>query len=344
MFKHVTIVGATGAVGREFIALVEERGLAAERFTLLASSRSAGQTIPVRGQPVVVEDLASASFDGTEIAFFSAGGARSREYAAKAVAAGAVVIDNSSAFRMDADVPLVVPEINPEDTRSHRGIIANPNCSTIIMVVPVHVLHRANPVRRIVVSTYQAASGAGLSAMRELEGQTRQVLAGKSPRPEVFPFPIAFNLFSHNSEIGSDGYNEEERKMVRETRKIFHSPDLAVTATCIRVPVMRAHSEAVNLTFSRPMTADEARDLLLTAPGVRVVDDPDAARFPMPIDADGQDDILVGRIRQDISQPDGCGLEMFVVGDQLRKGAALNAIQIAELPGLRRGSGEPSSR
>jgi aspartate-semialdehyde dehydrogenase len=331
MFKHVTIVGATGAVGREFIALIEQRGLTADRFTLLASSRTAGETIPVGGEPHVVQDLADASFADTDVAFFSAGGGRSRDFAPQAAAAGAVVIDNSSAFRMDQNVPLVVPEINPDDAHAHRGIIANPNCSTIIMAVPVHALHRVNPVRRVVVATYQAASGAGLSAMRELEAQTRQVLAGDPPTTNVFPFPIAFNLFSHNSAIGPDGYNEEELKLVRETRKIFHVPELAVTATCIRVPILRAHSEAINLTFANPMTPDEAREILHAAPGVRVVDDRETARFPMPIEADGEDDILVGRIRQDISQPDGRGIDLFVSGDQLRKGAALNAIQIAEL-------------
>ena len=232
---------------------------------------------------------------------------------------------------MDPTVPLVVPEINPDDVEGHQGIIANPNCSTIIMAVPVFPLHRANPVQRIVVSTYQAASGAGLSAMQELEQQSRDVLAGKPPQPRAFPFPIAFNLFSHNSTIGDHGYNEEEIKMVRETRKIFHEPELAVTATCIRVPVMRAHSESINLTFTNPMTPGAVREILSDAPGVRVVDERHPQHFPMPIEADGADDVLVGRIRQDISQPDGRGIDLFVAGDQLRKGAALNGIQIAEL-------------
>jgi len=232
---------------------------------------------------------------------------------------------------MDHTVPLVVPEINPDDARNHQGIIANPNCSTIIMAVPVFPLHRVNRLRRIVVSTYQAASGAGLSAMQELEQQSRDVLAGKPPQPRAFPFPIAFNLFSHNSTIGDHGYNEEEIKMVRETRKIFHEPELAVTATCIRVPVMRAHSESINLTFTNPMTPEAIREILSDAPGVRVVDERHPQHFPMPIEADGADDILVGRIRQDISQPDGRGIDLFVSGDQLRKGAALNGIQIAEL-------------
>ncbi len=331
MFRCVAIVGATGAVGKEFISLIEQRGLQAERFVLVASARSAGQTIDVRGEPHPVQDLAKTSFEGVDVAFFSAGGGRSKEFAPRAAAAGAIVIDNSSAFRMDPNVPLVVPEVNPEDVRGHQGIIANPNCSTIIMNVPVWPLHQANPLRRIVVSTYQAASGAGLSAMLELEEQTRAVLAGRKPQPKVFPFPIAFNLFSHNSAIGPEGYNEEEIKMVRETRKIFHAPELAITATCVRVPVLRAHSESVNLTFSRPITPDEVREILSAAPGVRVVDQRDPQHFPMPIEASGADDVLVGRIRQDLSQPDGCGIELFLSGDQLRKGAALNGIQIAEL-------------
>jgi aspartate-semialdehyde dehydrogenase len=241
-----------------------------------------------------------------------------------------VVIDNSSAFRMDAGVPLVVPEINAADARHHKGIIANPNCSTIIMNVPVWPLHKVNRVRRIVVSTYQSASGAGAAAMEELRTQTADVLAGQPARPSVFPHPIAFNLFSHNTAIGPDGYNVEERKMVDETRKIFHDADMAISATCIRVPVMRAHSESINLTFERPMTPDEVREILRDAPGVIIIDDPRKNYFPMPVDASGQDDVLVGRIRQDISQPDGRGIEMFVSGDQLRKGAALNAVQILE--------------
>ena len=331
MFNKVAIVGATGAVGREFIALIEERDFQANQYALLSSARSAGATIEVRGQQHTVGELQADSFGGVDVAFFSAGGSISRKYADQAVASGAVVIDNSSAFRMDPDVPLVVPEINPDDARTHRGIIANPNCSTIIMVVAVWPLHRVNPVRRVVVSTYQAASGAGQRAMQELQEQTRQVLSGSTPEPEVFPFPIAFNLFCHNSTIDETGYNQEETKMVNETRKIFHEPDLAVTATCVRVPVMRAHSESINLTFTRPITPQQIREILSAAPGIRIVDQRDPQHFPMPLEADGIDDVLVGRIRQDLSQPDGCGIELFVSGDQLRKGAALNGIQIAEL-------------
>ena len=331
MFQHVAIVGATGAVGREFIDLLATRGPEARRLSLLASARSAGTTIDVNGTPHRVTELSQDSFQGVDLAFFSAGAGISRGFAPAAVEAGAVVVDNSSAFRMDEDVPLVVPEINPQVVASHRGIIANPNCSTIIMVMAVWPLHRVNPLRRIVVSTYQAVSGAGAAAMRELEDQTRDYLAGRPLEPKVFPYPMAFNLCSHNSAIDETGYNDEERKMVHETRKIFGAPSLMITATCIRIPVLRAHSEAINLTFENPITPDEARRVLESAPGVRVVDERDPQHFPMPIEASGADEVLVGRIRQDLSQPDGRGLELFVSGDQLRKGAALNAIQIAEL-------------
>jgi aspartate-semialdehyde dehydrogenase len=232
---------------------------------------------------------------------------------------------------MEPGVPLVVPEINPGDLAKHNGIIANPNCSTIIMNVAVWPLHRVNRITRIVVSTYQSASGAGAAAMQELRSQTTDYLAGREAVPRVFPHPIAFNLFSHNSPMGSDGYNAEERKMIDETRKIFHEPSLAITATCIRVPILRTHSESINLTFEQPITPDEVRDILSGAGGVEVVDDVNAGRFPMPVDASGRDNVLVGRIRQDVSREDNRGIELFVCGDQLRKGAALNAFQILEL-------------
>ena len=333
MFKHVAVVGATGAVGREFIQLLGGRAPAARKITLLTSARSAGTQLEVRGVLHTVSELTHSSFEGVDLAFFGAGSGVSRQFAHTAVEAGALVIDNSSAFRMDDDVPLVVPEINPQAARRHRGIIANPNCSTIIMAIAVWPLHRANPVRRIVVSTYQAASGAGAAAMRELEDQSRDYLEGRPVEPDVFPFPIAFNLFSHNSAIDRTGYNAEEVKMINETRKIFDAPSLAITATCVRVPILRAHSEAVNLTFESPITPDEARRILAAAPGLRVVDDRDPQHFPMPAEAGGIDEVLVGRIRRDLSQSDGRGLDLFVSGDQLRKGAALNAIQIAELLG-----------
>jgi aspartate-semialdehyde dehydrogenase len=297
---------------------------------MLASSRSAGKKIEFKGKQYVVEEMTKNSFARVDIALFSAGAARSKEFAPAAVEAGAVVVDNSSAFRMDPDVPLVIPEINPQAIAKHHGVIANPNCSTIIGIVPVWPLHRANPVKRMVVSTYQAASGAGRSAMLELEEQTREVLAGKKPTCKAFAYQIAFNVFSHDSAMQPNGYNQEEMKMVHETRKIFDCPEIAVTCTCIRIPVFRAHCESINLEFTDPMTPDQVRDLLRTAPGVSVMDDREHNRFPMPIDATGKDDVLVGRIRQDESLPENRGINLWVAGDQLRKGAALNAIQIAE--------------
>ncbi len=327
---YLAVVGATGAVGKEVYALLEQRSLSVEKLILLASARSAGQTIKVNDHDLIVEELTDESFQGVDYAIFSAGGGVSKKFAPIAKAAGCVVIDNSSAFRMADDVPLVVPEINPGDLDGHQGIIANPNCSTIIMNMVVWPLHQQNPVKRIAVSTYQAASGAGEAAMRELTTQTADVLAGWPVEPKVLSHLIAFNLFSHDTPIGEDGYNQEERKMIEETRKIFHVPDLPITATCVRVPIPRAHSESINLTFANPMSAKEAREILSTAPGVRVIDDVVANHFPMPIEASGQDDCLVGRIRQDVSQPGGCGLELFVCGDQIRKGAALNAVQILE--------------
>lgn len=331
MFDCVAVVGATGAVGREFIDLISQRGFAAKRFKLLASARSAGSRIAVAGNELAVEELGERSFDGVDLAFFSAGGSISKKFAPIAAKSGCVVVDNSSAFRMDPDTPLVVPEVNPDDAARHKGIIANPNCSTIVMVVPVWPLHRQNPVKRIVASTYQAASGAGQAAMQELEDQTRDVLAGKPAVPRLMPFQYAFNLFSHNSDITENGYNAEEMKMVNETRKMFHDDAIRITATCVRVPVMRAHSESLNIRFTNPMTPDAVRSILCDAPGVKIVDQRDPQHFPMPIEASGQDDVLVGRIRQDISDPTGCSIDMFISGDQLRKGAALNGIQIAEL-------------
>ena len=331
MIPHLAIVGATGAVGREACGLLTERRLEAERVSLFASRRSAGTRLRVCGEDLAVQELTEDSFAGVDFAIFSAGSERSRRFAPAAARAGALVIDNSSAFRMEPQVPLVIPEVNPADARDNRGIIANPNCSTIIMNLAVWPLHRVNPITRIVVSTYQAASGAGAAAIEELRTQTADVLAGRPAIPRVFPYQCAFNLFSHDTPIGSDGYNTEERKVLEETRKIFHEPTLALTATCIRVPIIRAHSESVNLTFERPMTAAEARNILAKAPGLEVVDDPDANRFPMPIEASGLDNCLVGRVRQDLSQPHNRGIDLFVCGDQLRKGAALNAIQILKL-------------
>lgn len=330
MIEHLAIVGATGAVGRECCALVAERKLKVRQLSLFASERGAGNVIEIAGTPVEVRDLAGADFRGVDYALFCTGRTISREYAPRAARQGTVVIDNSSAFRMDPEVPLVVPELNAGDLAGHRGIIANPNCSTIILAVVLGPLHRAYPLRRVVVSTYQAASGAGRAAMEELRRQSADYLAGRDPVPQVLPHPIAFNLFSHDSPVGPDGYNLEERKMLEETRKILHAPELGLSATCVRVPVLRAHSEAVNLTFEQPVTPTQAREVLASAPGVEIVDDAAANHFPMPLEASGKDAVLVGRLRQDLSQPDGCGLELFLCGDQLRKGAALNAIQILE--------------
>ncbi|HNQ22886.1 MAG TPA: aspartate-semialdehyde dehydrogenase [Phycisphaerae bacterium] len=330
MIQHLAVVGATGAVGREFCALLEERRLPARRITLVASARSVGKTLRVAGGTLEVQPLTEATFQSVDFAVFAAGGAVSRQYAPIAVSQGTVVVDNSSAFRMDAEVPLVVPEVNAADLKQHRGLVANPNCSAAILVLVLAPLHRVNPIQRVVVSTYQAASGAGAAAMQELRTQTVEYLSGRPVRPVVFPHPIAFNLFSHDSPVGSDGYNQEETKLVEETRKILHAPELAVAPTCVRVPVLRAHSESATLTFEHPITVELARETLAGAAGLKVVDDAEQRRFPMPVEASGRDAVLVGRIRRDLSQPDGRGLQLFLCGDQLRKGAALNAIQILE--------------
>jgi aspartate-semialdehyde dehydrogenase len=329
---NVAVVGATGAVGVEMIETLQRRNFPVKRLRLFASERSVGRTLKFRGEAIAVERLQPGVFEGIDFALFSAGASRSKEFAPLAARQGAVVIDNSSAFRMAPEVPLVVPEVNPEDVRQHNGIIANPNCSTAIMVVAVCPLHRVNPLRRIVAATYQAASGAGAKAMAELEEQTHMLLHGRTDlKIEALPQRIGFNLFPHVDGFLDNGYTREEMKFVHETRKILHAPGLNVSATCVRVPVYRAHSEALNLEFERPMTVAQARELLAKAPGVRLVDDPAHNRYPMPIEASGQDDVLVGRIRQDCSRQDGRGLELFVSGDQLLKGAALNAVQIAEL-------------
>ncbi|HUS46577.1 MAG TPA: aspartate-semialdehyde dehydrogenase [Phycisphaerae bacterium] len=331
MNPSVAIMGATGAVGTEFLKILEQRRFPMRSLKLLASARSAGKKLQFAGEQLVIEELTEKSFAGVDLVLASAGGSVSKKFAPAAVAAGAVVVDNTSAFRMEPDVPLVVPEVNPQDIKAHKGIIANPNCSTIIMNVPVWPVHKVNPIRRIVVSTYQAVSGAGAWGLWELDEQMKAYAAGEPIEKKKFPHQIVNNLFSHNSEIGDDGYNLEETKMVLETRKIFHAPGILITATCVRVPVMRAHSEAINIEFTKPITEDEVREILSRAPGVKIVDNREKNYFPMPVDATDQDEILVGRIRQDISQPDGRGIEMFVAGDQLRKGAALNAVQIAEM-------------
>jgi aspartate-semialdehyde dehydrogenase len=328
----VAIAGVTGAVGAEFITTMDRRGFRVGRLKALASARSAGKTIGFRGQPIVVEELTEHSFEGVDIALFSAGSGISRKFAPAAVKAGAVVIDNSSAFRMDPEVPLVIPEINARRIRDHRGIIAVPNCSAITALVPLWPIHQRNRIKRLIVSTYQAASGAGAAAMEELVESTRASLNGEAWQPKVFPHSCAFNLFSHNTVIDPEtGYNDEEAKVIRETRKIFEDERIAVGVTCVRVPVLRAHSEAITFECEHPITEDEVRAILATAPGVRIVDDRIRNHFPMPVEASGQDDVLVGRIRRDLSDPSGHSISMFVAADQLLKGAALNAIQIAEL-------------
>jgi aspartate-semialdehyde dehydrogenase len=331
MAVNVAVVGATGAVGAEFLTVLAERNFPIKNLTLLASARSAGKTIEYKGEKVKVQELTKDSFKGIEIALFSAGGSISKEFAAPAVAAGAVVVDNSSAFRMTQGVPLVVPEVNPEAIKTHKGIIANPNCSTIIMNVPVFPLYKANRVKRLVVSTYQAVSGAGAWGLWELDEQIKAYAAGEPIQKNKFPHQIVNNIFCHNSAVQANGYNEEENKMVLETRKIFGDAGIAVTATCVRVPVPRAHSESINIEFEKPMTPAQVKAILKTAPGVTIVDCPEKNHFPMPLEASHQDNVFVGRIRQDVSVEGGRGIDLFVAGDQLRKGAATNAIQIAEL-------------
>jgi aspartate-semialdehyde dehydrogenase len=326
---RVAILGATGAVGEELLTLLAERTFPVANLKLLASARSAGTKIKFRDQELTVEEVTNDSFHDVDLVLASAGGNISKQFAAIAVAAGAVVVDNSSAFRMQSTVPLVVPEVNPAAAAEHQGIIANPNCTTILMAVAIYPLHQVRPLQRIVAATYQSASGAGARAMAEVKVQAQAILNNQTPPTDIFPYPLAFNLFPHNTPINDAGYCEEEMKMVNETRKILGIPDLRVSATCIRVPVLRAHSEALNLEFAEPFPVQEARDILAKAPGVKLVEDWAANYFPMPIDASGQDPVLVGRIRTDISHANG--LELWLCGDQIRKGAALNAIQIAEL-------------
>ncbi len=323
------MLGATGAVGQELLALLEERRFPVAELLPLASPRSAGQELSWQGESLTVQPVQAGCFKGVDLVLASAGGSVSRAWAPEAVAAGAVLIDNSSAFRLDPDVPLVVPEVNPEAAFRHRGVIANPNCTTILLTVALAPLAARRPIRRVVISTYQSASGAGARAMEELRQLSRTVLDGGEPVSSVLPHSLAFNLFLHNSPLEPSGYCEEELKMLNETRKIMELPDLRLSATCVRVPVLRAHSEAVNIEFSEPFPVEEARALLAVAPGVELIEDFGANRFPMPTDVTGRDPVAVGRIRQDLSEPNA--LELWLCGDQIRKGAALNAIQIAEL-------------
>lgn len=337
----VAIVGATGAVGEELLLTLVQRNFPARRVVALASSRSAGKKIPFDGPGNIdgyleVEELTTDSFDGIDLAFFSAGGSISEAFAPEAVKRGAVVIDNSSAFRMVDEVPLVVPEVNPQDAFTHKGIIANPNCSTIQMVVALEPLHKLAPIKRVVVSTYQAASGAGAAAMAELTEQTAAHLEGRDFEPRKFAHRLAFNCIPHIDVFLEDGSTKEEWKMVVETKKIMHAPNLEVHATCVRVPVLRCHAESVNVEFSEAVTLSAARSALASAPGITLMDNPEANEYPMPGFLESTDDTYVGRLRKDATVESG--LSMWVVADQIRKGAALNAIQIGEL--LLSGSGE----
>jgi len=326
----VAVVGATGAVGQEFLRLFVERDFPVERLKLLASGRSAGLKQEFRGNELVIEEATPDSFHEVDVAFFSAGASRSRALAPAAIAAGALVVDNSSAFRAEAGIPLIVPEVNPDAVLPDSRLIAVPNCTAIILVVAVNPLRELGKIDRIIVSTYQSASGGGAAMMRLLEDETRQLVEGKEPVASHLNTRYGFNLFSHNTPIDENGSNEEEAKVMSESRKILGMPDLKLNVTCIRVPILRAHSESVTIEFDGPAPSVEAvREVLSRAPGVRVIDDRAANRFPTPLDASGQGDVLIGRIRQDLSNPNA--ISMFITGDQLLKGAALNAVQIAEM-------------
>ena len=325
----VAILGSSGAVGKELLALLEERSFPVNKLVLLASHRSAGESQSFCGAELKVEETTQNSFKNVDLILASAGSSISRKWKDTIHSSGALMIDNSSAFRMDKNVPLIVPEVNPADATRHKGLISNPNCTTILLALVLSPLTRHIPIKRVVVSTYQSASGAGAMAMEELRKSSQEVLDGIIPKSKVLPHSLAFNLFLHNSPLQSNNYCEEEMKMVNETRKILGDPELSLTATCVRVPVLRAHSEAVNIEFSKPFPVKEAYEILDSALGVEIFEDLGNNRFPMPQDVTGRDPISVGRIRQDISNPNA--LELWLCGDQIRKGAALNAVQIAEL-------------
>ena len=325
---EVAIVGATGLVGQEFIKVLMQRNFPASSIHLLASDRSAGKRLVVNQREIEVKETVPESFNGIDIALFSAGAETSHYFSPIAAQSGAVVIDNSSAFRMMPTVPLVVPEVNPEDIKWHKGIVANPNCSTIQMVVALYPLHKVNPIKRIIVDSYQAVSGTGAAAIEELTVQTKQVLEGQTPIPHVYPHQIAFNVLPEIDVFLDDGYSKEEWKMAEETKKIMHTEDIAISATCVRVPVFTGHSEAIHVEFSHPMLPDEAERILAQAPGVKVLDDTAISLYPHPWSVAGSDEVFVGRIRRNTSHPNG--LVMWVVADNLRKGGALNAVQIAE--------------
>jgi aspartate-semialdehyde dehydrogenase len=324
----VAIAGATGVVGGTVRAIIEERGFPVGELRLLASARSAGRALPFRGTEVRVQELGPGSFAGVDLVFFAAGGSVSREFVPQAVAAGATVIDKSSVFRQDPTVPLVVPEVNADHLVAHTGIIATPNCSTIQMVVALKPIYDRAGIERVVVSTYQAVSGSGQQGIAALTAQTREWAAGQPVEQQFYPYQIAFNVLPHIDSFLPSGATKEEQKMVDETHKIFADPEIKVTATCVRVPVFGAHSEAVNVQTRQKLSAGEARELLAGAPGVVVVDDPAHLEYPLPLDAEGKDPVYVGRIREDVTITNG--LDLWIVSDNLRKGAALNAVQIAE--------------
>ena len=328
MGYKVAIAGATGAVGVELIDLLEKRNFPVDELRLLASSRSAGKQVLFKGESVTVEELTHNSFQGIDIAFFSAGASRSKEYCPSAVSAGAVVIDNSSAFRMDEDVPLVVPEVNPEALQNHKGLIANPNCTTIQMLVAINPLHKAATINRVVVATYQSVSGSGAAAIIELENQVKAHVQGDPLVHDIYPYPIAFNAIPQVDVFLENGYTKEEMKMVNETRKIMSAPNIMVSATCVRVPVIRAHSEVIQIETEKKLSAVEAREILAKSPGIIVMDERVPGGYPVPSEVAKKFETYVGRIREDISVKNG--LAFWVVADQLYKGAALNAIQIAE--------------
>ena len=326
---HVAIVGATGAVGVEMIRTLEKRAFPVSKLTLLASARSAGKQLTFHGEAVTVQELREDSFAGVDIALFSAGGSISQKYAPFAVQSGTIVVDNSSVFRLDENVPLVVPEVNGEDIRNHRGIIANPNCTTAITLMALNPLHQAFGVKRLFAASYQAVSGTGAQAIEELRTQVQELVGGQTPEPKVYPHQIAFNVLPHVDSFLESGYTKEEMKMQNEGRRILHLPEFKASVTCVRVPVYRAHAIAVNAEFERPVSVAEAREVLSKAKGIQLLDDPAHNVYPLPLSCAGQDDCQVGRIRLDCALENG--LSFWVVGDQLLKGAALNAVQIAEL-------------
>jgi aspartate-semialdehyde dehydrogenase len=326
---HVAVAGATGAVGIEMLRCLEERNFPVGKLKLLASARSAGKKMKFRGEDVVIEELTEHSFSGVDIALFSAGGDISRKFIPPAVNAGTIVVDNSSAYRMDDKVPLIVPEVNGADVKNHQGILANPNCTTAISLMALYPLHQAFGVKRVIASSYQAVSGTGAQAIEELDRQSRQWAAGEEITKQVYPHQIAFNVLPHVDSFLESGYTKEEMKMENEGRKIMHHPAFKASVTCVRVPVFRAHSVAITADFEKPISVEAAREVLAKAPGLDIVDDPAQKLYPLPLHVAGKDNCQVGRLRLDCALDNG--LAFWVVGDQLLKGAALNAVQIAEL-------------